>query len=213
MFALTLTASIYSLKFVASSLTVTKAVSTVTENDLGKICGAALPTLAATLTEFANGDTASSSMVGAASLSTTATAKSAAGSYIPPVSHGKHGSSMVANLVRRPAERILSVKPKSGDGLLLLRHVTSRWWRHLVHFLLLRLLPNRKDRTSSCFECSQPPEEVPEEVVARCAFFRDSLFGVPITLPADFCPIGNPQHHEVSPGKIVCCESLSRICR
>ena len=57
MFVLTLTASIYSLKFVASSLTVTKAVSTVTENDLGKICGAALPTLAATLTEFANGDT------------------------------------------------------------------------------------------------------------------------------------------------------------
>jgi len=54
--------------------------------------------------------------------------------YIPPVSHGKHGSSMAANLVRHPSQHILSVKPESGGGLLLLRHVTPLSRRHMVYF-------------------------------------------------------------------------------
>jgi hypothetical protein len=41
---------------------------------------------------------------------------------------------MAANLVRHPSQRILSVKPESGGGLLLLRHVTPLTRRHVAYF-------------------------------------------------------------------------------
>src|SRR5271157_2700560 len=41
---------------------------------------------------------------------------------------------MAANLVRHPSKRILSVKPESGGGLRLLRHVTPLTRRHVVYF-------------------------------------------------------------------------------
>jgi hypothetical protein len=41
---------------------------------------------------------------------------------------------MATNLVRHPSQRILSVKPESGGGLLLLRHVTPLARRHVVYF-------------------------------------------------------------------------------
>jgi hypothetical protein len=77
----TLAAANYSFKFVAGTLTVTKAVLTVTANNLSKVYGAALPTLTDTITGFVNGDTAAKAVTGAAELSTRATAKSAVGTY------------------------------------------------------------------------------------------------------------------------------------
>jgi len=41
---------------------------------------------------------------------------------------------MATNLVRYPWQSSLSVKPESGGGLLLLRHVTPLARRHVVHF-------------------------------------------------------------------------------
>jgi hypothetical protein len=41
---------------------------------------------------------------------------------------------MAANLVRHPSQRILSVKPESGGGLLLHRHITTLSRRNMVYF-------------------------------------------------------------------------------
>jgi hypothetical protein len=41
---------------------------------------------------------------------------------------------MAANLVRHPSQFILSVKPESGGGRLLLRHVTPLTRRHMIYF-------------------------------------------------------------------------------
>jgi trimeric autotransporter adhesin len=59
---------------------VSKPVLTVTANNASKIAGAPLPTFTATITGFVNGDTLAV-VSGAASLTTTATALSPAGSY------------------------------------------------------------------------------------------------------------------------------------
>jgi hypothetical protein len=54
--------------------------------------------------------------------------------YMPPVSHGKHGPSMAANLARHPWQPLLPVKPESGGGLLFSRPVTPLPRRNMVHF-------------------------------------------------------------------------------
>jgi len=63
------------------TLPVTKAMLTVTANNLSKVYGAALPTLTDTIAGFVNGDTAATAVTGAAGLTTTATAASATGTY------------------------------------------------------------------------------------------------------------------------------------
>ena len=62
-------------------LTVTKAVLTVTANNLSRAYGVANPVLTYTLSGFVNGDTQASATTGAPSLSTTATVSSVVGSY------------------------------------------------------------------------------------------------------------------------------------
>jgi hypothetical protein len=91
-----LTAANYSFKFVAGTLTVTKATLTVTANNLSKVYGAALPTLTDAITGFLNGDTTATATTGAASLTTTATAKSVVGTYPITVAVGTLASTNYA---------------------------------------------------------------------------------------------------------------------
>ncbi len=53
---------------------------------------------------------------------------------MPQVSRGLHDLSMATNLVRYPFAAQLFVKPESGGGLLLPRHVTPLSRRHVVCF-------------------------------------------------------------------------------
>ena len=78
----TLASDNYSFSFVNGTLTVTKAVLTVTAEDESRIYGDANPTFTASYAGFKNGETlATSGVTGAPSLSTTATATSAVGTY------------------------------------------------------------------------------------------------------------------------------------
>src|SRR5205814_2106438 len=70
----------YTISFVAGTLTVTPAALTITADDKAKVYGAALPALTASYSGFVNGDTAND-LDTPVSLSTTATAASAVGSY------------------------------------------------------------------------------------------------------------------------------------
>ena len=70
----------YTISFVAGTLTVTPAALTITADDKSKVYGAALPTLTASYSGFVNGDTVAS-LDTPVSLSTTATAASAVGTY------------------------------------------------------------------------------------------------------------------------------------
>ena len=70
----------YTISFVAGTLTVTPAALTITADDKSKVYGAALPTLTASYSGFVNGDTVAS-LNTPVSLSTTATAASAVGTY------------------------------------------------------------------------------------------------------------------------------------
>jgi len=65
----------------AVSITVAKAMLTVSANDLTMVYGAKLPALTYALSGFVNGDTAATATSGTPSLTTTATAKSTAGIY------------------------------------------------------------------------------------------------------------------------------------
>ena len=76
----TLTAANYSFTFVNGTLTVSKAMLTVTANNATRAYGAANPTFTASYAGFVNGDTLSV-LSGAPSLTTTATASSPAGNY------------------------------------------------------------------------------------------------------------------------------------
>ena len=76
----TLAATNYSFTYVNGTLTVSKAVLTVTANNASRAYGAANPTFTPRYSGFLNGDTASV-LTGAPSLTTTATASSAVGSY------------------------------------------------------------------------------------------------------------------------------------
>ena len=77
----TLTSANYTFTFVNSTLTVNQAALTVTANALTKAYGAAVPPLTYTMAGFVNGDTQATATTGAPSLTTTATAASAVGSY------------------------------------------------------------------------------------------------------------------------------------
>ena len=70
----------YTISFVAGTLTVTPAALTITADDKSKVYGAALPALTASYSGFVNGDTVAS-LDTPVSLSTTATAASAVGTY------------------------------------------------------------------------------------------------------------------------------------
>ncbi|MBS1811756.1 MAG: Ig-like domain repeat protein [Acidobacteria bacterium] len=70
----------YTISFVSGTLTINKALLTVTAENKSRTYGAANPTLTATITGFVNGET-SNVLTGEAALSTTATSASAAGTY------------------------------------------------------------------------------------------------------------------------------------
>ena len=70
----------YTITEVNGTLSVTKAPLTITANNASKVYGAALPTFTANYSGFVNGDTAAS-LTTPVSLTTTATASSAVGSY------------------------------------------------------------------------------------------------------------------------------------
>ncbi len=74
------TSANYTINFVNGTLTISKAVLTVTAENKTKLFGAANPDLTASLTGFVNNETASV-VSGAAALTTTATQSSGAGSY------------------------------------------------------------------------------------------------------------------------------------
>jgi streptogramin lyase len=76
-----LAATNYTFTYVNGTLTVNKAVLTVTANNASRAYGAANPTFTDTITGFVNGDTVATATTGAASLTTTATTSSAPGSY------------------------------------------------------------------------------------------------------------------------------------
>jgi arylamine N-acetyltransferase len=70
----------YAISFVAGTLTVTPAALTITADNKSKAYGAALPTFTASYSGFVNGDTAAS-LDTPVTLTTTATANSAVGTY------------------------------------------------------------------------------------------------------------------------------------
>src|SRR5204862_502887 len=70
----------YTISYAAGTLTVTPAALTVKANDATRAYGAANPTLTASYTGFVNGDTAAS-LTTPPTMSTTATASSAVGTY------------------------------------------------------------------------------------------------------------------------------------
>ncbi len=76
----TLTATNYSFTYVNGEISVGKAELTVTATSLSKVAGTANPTLTYTIAGFQNGDT-SKVVSGKATLTTTATTKSAVGKY------------------------------------------------------------------------------------------------------------------------------------
>ena len=84
----TLAAANYSFQFTASTLTVTKAALTVTANNLSMKQGAAVPPLTYTMTGFVNSDTQAKATTGVPKLTTTATSKSAPGTYPITVAAG-----------------------------------------------------------------------------------------------------------------------------
>jgi len=76
-----LAASNYSLKCVAGTLTISKAVLTVTANSLSKVYGATSPTFTYAVTGFINADTAATTVTGTPGFYTAATFDSPVGSY------------------------------------------------------------------------------------------------------------------------------------
>ncbi len=77
----TLTAANYTFTFVNGTLTVNKATLTVTANNAMSIYGQTPTGFTASYSGFVNGDTAATALSGSPSLTTTATASSAAGNY------------------------------------------------------------------------------------------------------------------------------------
>jgi uncharacterized protein YaiE (UPF0345 family) len=88
----------YSISLQPGTLTVTRAMLTVTAANASKVYGSANPTFAATLSGFVNGDTLSV-VTGTPALSTTATSASGIGSY--PINAGV-GSLAAANYTFGP---------------------------------------------------------------------------------------------------------------
>ena len=86
-----LVAANYSFTFASGTLTVNRAILTVTANDAAKSYGAANPAFTASYGGFVNGDT-SSALTGAPLLTTTATTASAPGAYVITSAAGTLGS-------------------------------------------------------------------------------------------------------------------------
>jgi hypothetical protein len=84
----TLSAANYSFVFAAGSLTVNKAVLTVTANNLSMVSGQSLPALTYSVSGWVNKDTQATASSGAPSLSTTATAASPSGTYTITAAQG-----------------------------------------------------------------------------------------------------------------------------
>jgi hypothetical protein len=82
-----LTAANYTFSFVNGTLTIMKAVLTVTANNLSMSYGSAVPSLTYSAVGFVNGDTIAV-LSGAPSLNTTATSRSAPGNYPITISTG-----------------------------------------------------------------------------------------------------------------------------
>ena len=106
-----LTSSDYSFTFEAGSLTVNKAVLTVTVANKAKSYGAAVPALTSTTAGFVNGD-AASVVTGTATLSTIGTAASTAGTY--PI-NGAQGTLAAANYTFTFVPGVLTVNTVQPD--------------------------------------------------------------------------------------------------
>jgi hypothetical protein len=83
----------YTVTYQAGTLTVNRAVLTVTADNKARYYGVANPPLTATITGYVNGDTAATAYTGHPTLSTTATATSNAGTYPITASAGTLHSS------------------------------------------------------------------------------------------------------------------------
>src|SRR5205085_5022783 len=90
----------YTISFVAGTLTVTPAALSVTADNKSKVYGAGLPALTASYSGFVNGDTVAS-LDTPLSLTTTATASSAVGTY-PIVASGASDANYTISFVRAP---------------------------------------------------------------------------------------------------------------
>jgi hypothetical protein len=77
----TLAAANYAFKFLTETMTVTKAALTVSPHNLSMTYGSPLPLLTYALTGLVNGDTQATATTGHARLTTTASSKSAVGTY------------------------------------------------------------------------------------------------------------------------------------
>ncbi len=91
-----LAATNYSFYLENGTLTIHKAVLTVTANSFSRVYGAANPTLTASYGGFVNGDTAAAALTGSPSLSTTATSTSLPGTYPITVTLGTLAASNYA---------------------------------------------------------------------------------------------------------------------
>jgi hypothetical protein len=88
----TLAAENYTFQFDSGTVSVTQATLTATAANLSMTMGAAVPGLTYALSGLVNGDTAASAIAGAATLTTSATATSAAGSYPITITTGSLAS-------------------------------------------------------------------------------------------------------------------------
>ena len=89
----TLASTNYSFRFKGGSLTIAKAILTVTANNLSMQTGSTVPALTYAVSGLVNGDTAASAASGTPSLTTTAVSTSPAGSYPINIAHGNMVSS------------------------------------------------------------------------------------------------------------------------
>jgi sugar lactone lactonase YvrE len=101
----------YNIVYVNGTLTVDKATLTVTPNNQSIVSGSVLPTLSSTITGYVNGDT-QSAVTGQASLTTTGTSSSPAGSY--PIT-ASLGTLAAANYSFTFGTGILTITPAAAN--------------------------------------------------------------------------------------------------
>ena len=102
----------YNIVYVNGTLTVDKAILTVTPNNQSIASGSVVPSLSATITGFVNGDT-QTVVTGQPTLTTTATSSSPAGSY--PIT-ATLGTLAVANYSFTFGTGTLTITPASNPG-------------------------------------------------------------------------------------------------
>jgi sugar lactone lactonase YvrE len=103
----------YNVVYVNGTLTVDKAILTVTPNNQSIVAGSVLPSLSATITGFINGDT-QTAVTGLPALTTTATSSSPAGSY--PIAAAL-GTLAAANYSFTFSTGTLTITPASNPGV------------------------------------------------------------------------------------------------